>query len=94
MISLDEDALICDLAETYQIYDSRQLPPSRMAVFASGLKNDSRIKMIITGQKGKNKPAMLVEFLTSGEKKQSKDVVVFNSGEDFKKSRIRLIGGG
>lgn len=122
MISLDEDALICDLAETYQIYDYRQLPPSRIAVFALGLKEDSRIKLKLSGQKvpldtlllagisdrlsvltwfqtedgqkGKNKPAMLVEFLTSGEKRQSKDVVVFNSGEDFKKSRNRLIGGG
>src|SRR5699024_11498629 len=45
MISLDEDALICDLAETYRIYDYRQLPLMRAAVFACGLRDDSRIKM-------------------------------------------------
>jgi hypothetical protein len=50
MISLDEYALICDLAETYQIYDYRQLPPLRVAVFAFGLRDDSRIKMKASGQ--------------------------------------------
>lgn len=50
MINLDEDALICDLAETYQIYDYRQLPATRVAVFAYGLRDDSRIKMKLNGQ--------------------------------------------
>jgi len=45
MIKLDENALICDFAETYHIYDYRQLPPTRVAVFACGLRDDSRIKM-------------------------------------------------
>jgi len=49
MIRLDEDALICDLAETYSIYDYRQLPPKTVAVFSCGLKDDSRIKMKISG---------------------------------------------
>ncbi len=35
MIAVDEDALVCDLAETYGIYDYRQLPITRVAVFAS-----------------------------------------------------------
>src|SRR5690625_1157724 len=50
MIKLDEDALMCDLAETYQIYDYRQLPARRVAVFAYGLRDDSRIKMKLSGQ--------------------------------------------
>jgi len=50
MIALDEDALICDLAETYQIYDYKQLPALRVAVFAYGLRDDSRIKMKANGQ--------------------------------------------
>ncbi len=50
MIKLDEGALICDLAETYRIYDYRQLPPLRVAVFACGLRDDSRIKMKVSGQ--------------------------------------------
>ena len=51
MIKLDEDALICDLAETYQIYNYRQMPPSLVAVFAIGLREDSRIKMKASGLK-------------------------------------------
>lgn len=50
MIQTDEDALICDLAETYHIYDHKQLPLTRVAVFAIGLKDDSRIKMKMSGR--------------------------------------------
>lgn len=50
MIKLDEDALICDLAETYQIYDYKQLPPMRVAVFSYGLRDNSRIKTKFSGQ--------------------------------------------
>lgn len=45
MIALDESALICDLAETYHIYDYKSLPLSRVATFAVGLRENSRIKM-------------------------------------------------
>lgn len=45
MIRTDEDALICDLAETYQIYDYKQLPLKTVAVFSYGLRENSRIKM-------------------------------------------------
>jgi hypothetical protein len=58
MIKLDEEALICDLAETYKIYDYRQLPPKTVAVFSCGLKEDSRIKMKISGN-----PVSLHTFL-------------------------------
>ncbi|HFU6522659.1 MAG: DUF5361 domain-containing protein [Enterococcus hirae] len=50
MINLDEEALICDLAETYQIYDYRQLPVSKVAVFSCGLRENSRIKMKLNNQ--------------------------------------------
>ncbi|CIO43890.1 phage protein [Streptococcus pneumoniae] len=50
MIALDEDALVCDLAETYQIYDYKQLPLSQVAVFAYGLRDDSRIKQMMSDQ--------------------------------------------
>ena len=49
MIRLDRDALICDLAETYHIYDMRSLPARRVATFAVGLREDSRIKKKISG---------------------------------------------
>src|SRR5690625_3180642 len=122
MIKLDEEALICDLAETYRIYDYRQLPPVRVAVFACGLRDDSRIKMKASGQsvpidtlllagisdrlstlvwfqtedgqKGKNRPISLIDLLTNRKTESSKDVIIFNSGEDFNRQRERLLKGG
>ena len=43
MIRKDEDALICDFAETYHIYDYRSLPLRLVATLAAGLGDTSRI---------------------------------------------------
>lgn len=51
MVVADEDALICDFAETYGVLDYRALPVMRAAVLACGLSADSRIKMAISGAK-------------------------------------------
>lgn len=45
MIVLDEDALICDFAETYHILNYRELPPITAGVLACGLRDNSRIKL-------------------------------------------------
>ncbi|MGI6086101.1 MAG: DUF5361 domain-containing protein [Acetivibrionales bacterium] len=44
MIREDEDALICDFAETYNIYNYKAFPLTLAATLASGLREDSRIK--------------------------------------------------
>ena len=44
MLKVDRDALLCDLAETYGIYDLRAVPVSTLAVLAAGLRDNSRIK--------------------------------------------------
>lgn len=51
MIATDENALICDLAETYQIYDYKSLPASRIAAFSVGLRDNSRIKLKMNNTK-------------------------------------------
>ena len=51
MIHTDRNALICDLAETYGIYDMGSLPARTVAILASGLRDNSRIKMKLTGMK-------------------------------------------
>lgn len=51
MIRKDEDALICDFAETYHIYDYRGLSTKLAASLAVGLRDDSRIKMQFSGAK-------------------------------------------
>ena len=49
MVALDEDALICDLAETYGVFDYRSLPVKLVATFAVGLRDTSRIKTKLNG---------------------------------------------
>lgn len=51
MINTDEDALICDMAETYQVYDWRSLPVRTAATLASGLREDSRIRTVLRGDR-------------------------------------------
>lgn len=51
MINTDEDALQCDLAEVYHIFDYKSLPCSKVAIFSSGLRDNSRIKMILHNDK-------------------------------------------
>lgn len=61
MIAADEDALICDLAETYGIFDYRALPVKLLATLSAGLKPDSRICLSMENAK---RPA--VEILLAG----------------------------
>ena len=49
MLRADREALICDLAETYGVFDLRSLPVPLLATLASGLRDDSRIKMRLSG---------------------------------------------
>ena len=67
MIRLDEDLLICDLAETYHILDYKALSPRLVAVLANGLSDDSRIKKKIVGRRlslGDSLQAATVDRLT------------------------------
>lgn len=50
MMATDRDALVCDLAETYGILDHKALPAPLLATLASGLRDESRIKMKMSGQ--------------------------------------------
>lgn len=51
MINLDEESLICDLAETYHVLDMRGLSPKLVAILAIGLSDSSRIKRRIANRK-------------------------------------------
>ena len=63
MLALDEDALICDLAETYNIYDYRSLPVTLVATFSIGLRDNSRIKMKIADSKVDNETMFLASIV-------------------------------
>lgn len=49
MIATDRDALLCDMAENYHIYDFRALPVLTLAALACGLGEDSRIRRLMSG---------------------------------------------
>lgn len=51
MINVDEEALICDFAETYRIYNYKSFPLQMVGTFACGLRPDSRIGMRISDSK-------------------------------------------
>lgn len=64
MIRLDEDAVICDLAETYGVLNYRELPLQTVATLASGLHADARImEAIRTLKKHEDNPS----FQTTNE---------------------------
>lgn len=51
MLSLDRTAVVCDLAETYGVFDMQRYPARVIATLACGLKADSRIKTKMVGVK-------------------------------------------
>ncbi len=51
MLRLYRNELICDFAETYHVYDIRSLPARLAAIFAVGLRADSRTMTKLSGAK-------------------------------------------
>lgn len=49
MMKCDEDALSCDLAQYYGIYNMKALPVCKVALFSCGLGDESRIKRKLSG---------------------------------------------
>ena len=65
MLALDEEAFICDMAETYHIYDYKGLPARTSAALAFGLGPDSRIRRKMSGQKEDDKTLLLAMIADS-----------------------------
>ena len=62
MIAADEDALLCDFAEIYHIYDMHKMPLEYIATLAMGLRDDSRIKLKLSGLKADTKTLLLAHI--------------------------------
>ena len=63
MYHLDKETLICDLAETYHIYDFECLPLNKIAILAKGLRENSRIRMKLSQSKFNVKESLLAGIL-------------------------------
>lgn len=46
-----EDEMICDLAETYHLFNYQEYPPEMVGTLVFGLRKDSRVKMKLSGDK-------------------------------------------
>lgn len=67
MIKTDRDAWLCDLAETYHILDITGLSILTLATLSFGLREDSRIKMLLSDsnvQVDKLMMAMMIDRLS------------------------------
>ena len=93
MIATDQDALICDLAETYGIYDMQALPVSTLAVLASGLRDDSRIKMKMSGVKTDQETLLLAMAVDNLRFLSWTKTVAAQDGNDRPKSIARVLLG-
>lgn len=63
MLAVDKNALICDLAETYRIYDYRGVPGRTLGILAAGLGPNSRIGQKINGVRGSVSEVLLAQIL-------------------------------
>ena len=99
---------MCDLAETYHIYDYRSMPARFVATLAAGLSEDSRVRRKASGMKPVSQTLMLaliideiasecggkafmVDTLTVGETETKGDAQSFETIEDFKAARQKLL---
>lgn len=82
-MATDRDALACDLAETYNIYDMEALPVETLAVFCAGLRDDSRIRMKMAGQ------VLTPEQIVSISMLDRLNMLIWMQTEDAKKKRNR-----
>lgn len=63
MINCDRDMLICDLAETYHIFNIYEFSPTEIARFSVGLRDNSRIKMKMANVKYEFKDILLMSIV-------------------------------
>lgn len=93
MIKLNESALICDFAETYHIYEYRALPARRAALYACGLRANSRIMQQMSGAKAPAETtllAIIADAVRTLVWQQTKDG---HNGKNPPKSILRMILG-
>lgn len=82
-MSLDEDAVICDLAETYHILNYKGLPLQLVATLVCGLRDDSRIKLKMSERR-----LSLSETLMAATLDRLSQLLWLNT-EDARKNRNR-----
>lgn len=95
MIACGEDELICDLAETYHIYDYKSLPVDKVAIFSVGLREESRIYRKMLGYPSNRWDERLLALILdklnhmfASEKADIKSVYSLLFGEEEKEGNV------
>jgi len=83
MVAADEDALICDFAETYHIYQWRKLSVKYAAVLAFGLREDSRIRQSLS------KSRVTLDLMLKASMVDALNILVWSKSKDAQKHRNR-----
>lgn len=83
MLAYDRDALICDLAETYHILDYRSIPVGLLSTLAAGLRDNSRIKIKMSGIK------ISLDTWMQARMVDALSLLVWSKTEDAQKGRNR-----
>lgn len=83
LLAMDRNAFICDMAETYQIYDYRRVPGRYLGILAAGLGPNSRIGRKINGVRGDVSEVLLAQILDGVR------FLCWAQTEDAKKGRNR-----
>lgn len=91
MIATDRTALICDLAETYGIYDMQALPVPTLAALASGLRDDSRIKLKMSGAKVDLKTLLLAVAVDDLQFLKWAKTTAAQNGTNYPKSIVQAL---
>lgn len=60
---MDKNAVICDLAETYNIYDYRRVPGRLLGILVAGLGENTRIGKKVNGVRGTVSEVLLAQIL-------------------------------
>ena len=63
LLNVCEDAIVCDMAETYGIYNIKGLPVQKLATLVLGLRDNSRTKLMISGTKADAQTILLASIL-------------------------------
>lgn len=63
MLAIDKNAVICDLAETYGIFDYKRVPGRLLGILVAGLGDNSRIGKKINGVRGTVTEVLLAQIL-------------------------------
>ena len=92
MIATDEDALICDFAETYHIFNIYEMPVLYIATLAIGLRHDSRIMMAVNGLKVDMNTLLLAHIADNTAINVYMKTKDAEKGRNYPKSYVKILG--